>query len=92
MAHLAPLLHATSDYDRTFIHCLPDCVHDIFGRPVILLRLSLLVDASNQTKNEILKVHEEMRQRLCFAPESTITLQYVMIVDSREASIRSMVC
>jgi len=90
ISYLASLLQAAHDRDRTFIRCLPEPVRDIFGQPVILLQLGLLTDASNETKNEILRVHEEMRQRLYFEPESTTTLQYVMFVDSKDASIRSV--
>ncbi|KAF8521270.1 hypothetical protein BU17DRAFT_45978 [Hysterangium stoloniferum] len=90
ISYLAPLFQATHDCDRRFIRCLPDPVCDIFGHPVILLQLGLLTDASNETKNEIFRVHEEMRQRLCFEQESRTTLQYVMFVDSKDASIRSV--
>ncbi|KAF8515462.1 CRAL-TRIO domain-containing protein [Gautieria morchelliformis] len=74
-----------------FIQHLPDPVRDVFGRPVLLVHLGKLLDASLATKHEIVRVLEEIRQRLrthgdCEQP----TLQYVAIVDFEGVAMRSM--
>ncbi|KAF8517497.1 hypothetical protein JB92DRAFT_3113544 [Gautieria morchelliformis] len=65
-----------------FIQHLPDPVCDMFGWPVLLVHLAKLLDASLAMKQEIVRVFEEIWQRLrtdgdCEQP----TLQYAAIVD-----------
>lgn len=79
--------------ERGFIQCLPsNSVRDVFGRPVLLVQLGKLCDASAATKQTIMRVHEEMRKCLrtdgdCEHP----TLQCVVIVDLKDVTMRSMV-
>lgn len=75
-----------------FIQCLPSAIRDVFGRPVLLIRVGQLFDASVATKEMIVRVHEEMRKRLrtdghCEEP----TLQCVVMVDLKDVAMRSMV-
>lgn len=73
----------------SFIECLPAGTHDIWGRPILLLRLGELDDASPRSKSAIISAHEEMRRRLCFRKRDNPSLQFVMIVDVNQASMRS---
>lgn len=81
-----------SSFEPPFIQCLPQDVHDVFGRPVLLVRLSRLSDASLASKQEIVRAHEEMRKRLWTdGDHGAPILQFVTLLDLKNVAMRSMV-
>ncbi|KAF8586673.1 hypothetical protein K439DRAFT_1659493 [Ramaria rubella] len=83
--HIGPMEQSSN----LFIQCLPAHIHDIFGRPVLLIRLANLSGSFHDTKQHIVCAHEEMRQRLCSRGGCEPTLQCVMIVDVKGVTLGS---
>ncbi|KAI0786560.1 CRAL-TRIO domain-containing protein [Abortiporus biennis] len=82
-----------------FIHCLPSNVHDPFGRPIVVLKLSRINDGTVDLRTAVLRNVELLRQHLInvnkmcdrhhddgFRPK----LQCVALLDIKGMSLNSM--
>jgi hypothetical protein len=86
---LYPLQADAATSAAPFVQCLPRDARDNFGHPVLCIHLARLAGASEASKQEILIAYEEMRMRL--STSQGAILQCVMMIDFKQASMRSMV-
>ena len=79
------------------IYCLGPPTSDTFGRPVLILRLASLNDSSDSTKGYLIYVIETLRGHLqdinseMRTGEKRLILQYTLIVDMQDVSMRNIV-
>lgn len=66
---------------------------DIFGRPAVVIRPSAIQNKIPDTKKEILRVYEAVRQQMAFRHhfQESGSLQFVMIIDCKGASFNGSV-
>jgi hypothetical protein len=79
------------------LHCLPNSVHDHFGRPVLVIEVMAVKTASDTFKLHIIQTFERLRCHLkCLndaenpGPRPPI-LQYVILLDLKCLSFRDFV-
>jgi hypothetical protein len=79
------------------LHCLPNNVHDRFGRPVLVIEVAAVKTASDTFRLHIIQTFERLRCHLkCLndgenpGPRPPI-LQYVILLDLKSLSFRDFV-
>ncbi|KAF9010630.1 CRAL-TRIO domain-containing protein [Cyathus striatus] len=90
LEHLWPL---TSQTPISNVHCLPVGSGDPFGRPILVIKASAFNQDSSTSKTLIIRLCEKLRihlKHLHDIREGDPPLQYVVLLDLRDAAIQSL--
>ncbi|TFK44283.1 CRAL-TRIO domain-containing protein [Crucibulum laeve] len=77
------------------VHCLPNDVRDPFGRPILVIGTTPMVQSPEESRRLIIALFEQLRIHLtCLHERSTngddLPLQYVVLVDLKGLSMQSI--
>ncbi|KAG6866404.1 hypothetical protein C0991_004689 [Blastosporella zonata] len=90
LSNLWPLVHSAPT-PLSMIHCLPESVHDPFGRPIILLKPLPISVNFEDAKPIVIETFERLRRHLQDLNKTSTTapiLQYMILLDIKEFSLK----